>query len=333
MSFNAGTIEGNKVHGSFHDTNHNEQTYAATRTPNLTGTWSAVYHCEVGCPGQEFPVTDTLSQAEGSNKLTGTNEVESISGTLTGDTLELHTSTGGYEANATLAVSADGRSWSGPLQDSHKTSGTYTATKQAVGTRLGEINEDSYCASLGYPGLPGGAAVDAHERSRRAGIRLQQLGVRTRRRSARADRHRRGPTQHEQRLCVRLSRRRPVACSAGKPQQRPQLELLRRRARYRSTGCEWRWGWWCRWRWRWWRRLVGDGLTGGGAGAGSGAHRQRGTGLRDRAGAAAGDDDIRAAVLVASDPVWHADQRDPRPCECDDRLAARRHPDGRILRR
>lgn len=156
MSFDAGTIEGNKVHGSFHDTNHNEQTYAATRPPNLTGTWSAVYHCEIGCPGQEFPVTDTLSQTEGSNKLTGTNAGESISGTLTGDTLELHTSTGGYEANATLAVSADGRSWSGPLRDSNKTSGTYTATKEAVGTRLGEINEDSYCASLGYPGLPGG---------------------------------------------------------------------------------------------------------------------------------------------------------------------------------
>jgi hypothetical protein len=154
-SFDAGTIEGNKVHGSFHDTNNNAETYAATRTPNLTGTWSAVYHCEVGCSGEEFLATDTLSQTEGSNKLTGTNAGESISGTLTGDTLELRTSTANYEANSTLTVSADGRSWSGPLRDSHGTSGTYTATKQAVGTRLGEINEDSYCASLGYPGLPG----------------------------------------------------------------------------------------------------------------------------------------------------------------------------------
>jgi hypothetical protein len=157
MSFDAGTIEGNDVHGSFHDTNHNEQTYTATRAPNLTGTWSAVYHCEAGCAVGEFPATDTLSQTEGSNKLTGTNNAgESISGTLTGDALELHTSTGGYEATARLTVSADGRSWSGPLTDSNKTSGTYTATKEAVGTRLGEINEDSYCASLGYPGLPGG---------------------------------------------------------------------------------------------------------------------------------------------------------------------------------
>jgi hypothetical protein len=156
MSFNAGTIEGNKVQGSFHDTNHNEQTYTATRAPNLTGTWSAVYHCESGCPGQEFLATDTLSQIEGSNTLTGTNAGESISGTLTGNTLELHTSAGSYEATARLTVSTDGRSWSGPLTDSNKTSGTYTATKQAVGTRLGEVNEDSYCRSLGYPGLPGG---------------------------------------------------------------------------------------------------------------------------------------------------------------------------------
>jgi hypothetical protein len=154
-SFDAGTIEGNKVHGGFHDTNGNSETYAATRAPNLTGTWAAVYHCEVGCSGEEFPATDTLSQTEGSDTVTGSNEGESISGTLTGDTLEFHSSTGGYETKAMLIVSADGRSWSGTLQDSHGTSGTYTATKEAVGTRLGEIDEDSYCASLGDPGLPG----------------------------------------------------------------------------------------------------------------------------------------------------------------------------------
>jgi hypothetical protein len=156
-SFDAGTIEGNKVHGGFHDTNGNKESYAATRAPNLTGTWSAVYHCEVGsCAGGEFPATDTLSQEEGSNKVTGSNEGESISGTLTGDTLEFHSSTGGYEANATLTVSADGRSWSGPLHDNNGTSGTYTATKQAVESKLGGIDVDSYCAGLGYPGKPGG---------------------------------------------------------------------------------------------------------------------------------------------------------------------------------
>ena len=155
-SFNAGTIEGNKVHGGFHDTNKTEESYAATRTPNLTGTWSAVYHCEVGCPGEEFSAADTLSQTEGSNTVTGSNEGESISGTLTGNTLEFHSSTPNYEAKATLTVSADGRSWSGTLQDSHGTSGTYTATKQAVESKLGGIDVDSYCAGLGYPGKPGG---------------------------------------------------------------------------------------------------------------------------------------------------------------------------------
>jgi hypothetical protein len=155
-SFNSGTIEGNKVHGGFHDTNGTKESYSATRAPNLTGTWSAVYHCEVGCTGEEFPATDTLSQTEGSNKVTGTNEGESISGTLTGDTLEFHSSTPSYEANAMLTVSADGRSWSGTLQDSHGTSGTYTATKEAVGTRLGGLEFDNYCSSLGDPGVPGG---------------------------------------------------------------------------------------------------------------------------------------------------------------------------------
>jgi hypothetical protein len=159
-SFDAGTIEGNKVHGSFHDTNGNSEAYAATRAPNLTGTWSAVYHCEAGpCPGgeHEFPATDTLSQAEGSGTVTGTNNGgESITGTVTGDTLEFHSSVGGYEAKGTLTVSANGRSWSGPLEDSHGTSGTYTASKQAVESKLGGIDVDSYCAGLGYPGKPGG---------------------------------------------------------------------------------------------------------------------------------------------------------------------------------
>jgi hypothetical protein len=154
-SFDAGTIEANKVHGEFHDTNGTKASYAATRAPNLTGTWSAVYHCEVGCAGEEFPATDTLSEVEGSGTVTGSNEGESISGTLTGDTLEFHSSTGGYETRATLTVSADGRSWSGPLQDSHGTSGTYTATKEALGTRLGGIEFNAYCSSLGDPGLPG----------------------------------------------------------------------------------------------------------------------------------------------------------------------------------
>jgi hypothetical protein len=154
-SFDAGAIEGNHVQGGFHDTNGNNQSYAATRAPNLTGTWAAVYHCEVGCAGEEFPATDTLSQVEGSNKVTGANEGESISGTLTADTLEFHSSVGGYEANATLTVSADGRSWSGPLRDSNGTNGTYTATKEVVGTQLGEVDFDPYCTSLGDSGAPG----------------------------------------------------------------------------------------------------------------------------------------------------------------------------------
>jgi hypothetical protein len=155
-SFDAGTIEGNQVHGGFHDTNGTKETYAASRAPNLTGTWSAVYHCETGCPGQEFPAIDTLSETEGSGKVTGKNEGETISGTLTGDLFEFHSSTAaGYETNARLTVSADGRSWAGTLQDSNGTSGTYTATKQAVDTRFGSLELNNYCTDLGDPGLPG----------------------------------------------------------------------------------------------------------------------------------------------------------------------------------
>jgi hypothetical protein len=77
----------------------------------------------------EYPATDTLNQAEGSDVVTGTNEGESISGTVTGDTFDYHSSVGSYESNATLSVAANGLSWTGTLQDSNGTSGTYTATK------------------------------------------------------------------------------------------------------------------------------------------------------------------------------------------------------------
>jgi hypothetical protein len=106
---------------------------SASAALNLTGTWSAVYHCEVGtCAGTEIPATDTLTQAVGSEVVTGSNGTEAITGTLKGNTFEFVSTTTGYEAKGTLTVAADGQSWSGPLSDSNSTSGTYTATRDPV---------------------------------------------------------------------------------------------------------------------------------------------------------------------------------------------------------
>jgi pimeloyl-ACP methyl ester carboxylesterase len=106
---------------------------ARAATLNLTGTWQANYHCEAGwCAGGDFPATDVLTQAEGSNVVTGSNQIESISGTLSGNTFVYQSTTGGYVAQATLTISADGLSWSGPASDNNGTSGTYTATRQAT---------------------------------------------------------------------------------------------------------------------------------------------------------------------------------------------------------
>jgi hypothetical protein len=127
-SFNKGTIEGNKATGSFND--GTEHQYTATRLVNLTGTWSAVYHCQSGaCKGESFPAIDTLSQAEGSTSVTGANETESISGTVSGQTFEYKSAVGEYTAEGTLTVSEDGLSWEGPLRDSHNTSGIFVATR------------------------------------------------------------------------------------------------------------------------------------------------------------------------------------------------------------
>ena len=59
--------------------------------------------------------------------MSGTDGTESISGTLKGNTFTYRSFVGGYEAQATLTVAADGLSWSGPLHDNNGTSGTDTA--------------------------------------------------------------------------------------------------------------------------------------------------------------------------------------------------------------
>jgi len=109
---------------------------ASASALNLTGTWSANYHCESGpCPGgvgSNFPATDTLTQAEGSETVTGSNGTETISGTLTGNAFVYQSSVGSYKSEGTLTVSADGQSWTGATHDTNGTSGTYSATRVPV---------------------------------------------------------------------------------------------------------------------------------------------------------------------------------------------------------
>ncbi len=114
---------------------------SASAALNLTGTWSAVYHCETGsCAGADFPATDTLTEAEGSPTVTGTNSGETITGELNGNTFDFESTTGGgYKAEATLTVAADGLSWSGPLKDSHGTTGTYTAMREVPSGTLSQL--------------------------------------------------------------------------------------------------------------------------------------------------------------------------------------------------
>ena len=101
---------------------------SASAALNLTGTWSAVYHCEVGaCAGTEITATDSLSQAEGSEVVSGSNRIETVAGTLKGNAFEYRSTVTGYEAKGIFTVAPNGQSWSGHLEDSNGTEGTYTA--------------------------------------------------------------------------------------------------------------------------------------------------------------------------------------------------------------
>jgi pimeloyl-ACP methyl ester carboxylesterase len=124
---------------------------ASAAALNMTGTWKANYHCEAGwCAGGDSPATDVLTQAEGSSVVTGSNGSESISGTLSGNTFNYTSTTGGYEAKATLTVSADGLSWTGPATDNNGTSGIYTATREAtMATISGNVADQNAIAAPG----------------------------------------------------------------------------------------------------------------------------------------------------------------------------------------
>jgi 6-phosphogluconolactonase (cycloisomerase 2 family) len=130
---------------------------SASAALNLTGTWSANYHCEVGCAGANYPATDTLTQTEGSEVVTGTNGTETITGTLTGNTFTFQSTNGVYKAEATLTVSVDGLSWSGPAHDNNGTSGTYTATRGTGSLR--QLESPFNCVSVLVNGLSCGTLI------------------------------------------------------------------------------------------------------------------------------------------------------------------------------
>ncbi len=147
---------------------------SASAALNLTGTWSAVYHCEVGaCAGTEISATDSLTQAEGSEVVSGSNRIETVSGTLKGNAFEYRSTVAGYEAKGTFTVGPNGQSWSGPLEDSNGTKGTYTATRDvppagSLSQLAGPFNcigEEGFhqpeidCGTL----LPKGATDEAYE--------------------------------------------------------------------------------------------------------------------------------------------------------------------------
>ncbi len=114
-------------------------TASATEEVNVTGTWQAVYHCQVGsCSGQEQSGVFTLSQAAGSSTVTGELNLGSgveapVSGSVSASTLSLEgKGTKGYSATGVETISADGLSWSGTYEDSVGTHGTLTATRPSL---------------------------------------------------------------------------------------------------------------------------------------------------------------------------------------------------------
>ncbi len=77
---------------------------------------------------------------------THVNAPPSASGTLSGNVLTLDGEEGSYKFHEVVTFAPDGKSWEGPLSDSHGTSGTDTGTKISgpeEGTVLGAVEDEN----------------------------------------------------------------------------------------------------------------------------------------------------------------------------------------------
>jgi hypothetical protein len=150
---------------------------------NVTGVWDSVYHCAVGCAGEDFPDAITLKQASGSTTVTGVDQsAATLTGTLSNGpkntiVLTMHEVTGSYSADFNVTVTANGKAeaWSGPLTDSNGTSGTDTATLEGppVVGKTGDAAVVSGTVTIETPGqttftalsfahsIPMGSTIDA----------------------------------------------------------------------------------------------------------------------------------------------------------------------------
>ncbi|MBA3808761.1 MAG: Ig-like domain repeat protein [Solirubrobacterales bacterium] len=96
---------------------------------NASGTWKAVYHCEVGgCKGGNYPAEPTFVQEKGSS-VVHQEGAPSVVASVQGNVLTIEDSSSGYKFKQSATISADCQSWSGTLSDSNGTSGTDTATR------------------------------------------------------------------------------------------------------------------------------------------------------------------------------------------------------------
>jgi hypothetical protein len=134
---------------------------SAASAPNVSGTWSSVYDCQVGCAGGTYPDTLTLTQAQGSTTVTGTDETGGpMNGTVSSGpnntvVLKMTETDGSYVATFDVTVSFNGgaASWSGTLSDNNGTSGTDSATlQQATLAKTGEATAVSGTVLVEQPG-------------------------------------------------------------------------------------------------------------------------------------------------------------------------------------
>jgi hypothetical protein len=110
---------------------------------NVSGTWKAVYHCEVGgCAGGNYPAEPTFVQEKGSS-VVRQQGAPSIVASVHGNVLTIEENSPGYKFKQTVTISADCQSWSGTLSDSNGTSGTDTATRVNGACELGGESKEA----------------------------------------------------------------------------------------------------------------------------------------------------------------------------------------------
>jgi hypothetical protein len=128
---------------------------AADSPVDIRGTWTGIYHANIG----DFPNSDTWTDEDFSTGIVSGNAnggSYTLKGTVAGNKLHAIAQTSGYTSTTDSVISADGKTMTGSGTDTNGNTGTFTFTRQTPVPSASALAAPSFAASAApSPVAPG----------------------------------------------------------------------------------------------------------------------------------------------------------------------------------